>query len=646
MVLKGSTDHKVMIDSSCKATASYYFPVSQYVNANFGSVHSGTGVLEEVRLAVTNGQTFGHQGETDMFHQHEKAEADHGNVQALTSMGRKYFWGYGGVARDVNLAREFFERAAALHDPEALYNLGVFYANGQGGVEIDPIKSIEYFKQAANATTSPFPKALHAVGLHYLHNPNEQNFTLAKEYFVKAAKLNNEDAFFALGTMYMNGQGTIAVDIPRTVAFITISASLGSFRAMNFMAHALFDSTSWLAQYGRETRLRYRNEAILGAMNITSFVDAHTATTNTVSNKQINNNHDDNITSNSSNTTVDIAEELLTPSAFFSSFHVFRVYLPDGTVVPLPYPLGSSEGSCEAALPILKFLAEMSYRTKDLTRKALAKYIEGDYLTAVDLYEEGGNLGIKAAQENAAYLYEKISTIECSSYNSSSLSSQSVIMNNNYSLISILHGNNNTGTNMNVYSKGYSSSNQDITTTTTSTTSSNNFCHKLMNSLSLRQWKRLSDVREARAMKKVAQSILLQNNSFYDINKTNQDAALLYYLSASQGDSESLLELGWMFYNGKYNHIPKDQELALHIFQAAYHIEQKSYHQLKHQYQITKNDSVLHSIDPLPYHIHYRRWYSSRTSTTYGFAPLLALIKYHIDDLYESVWNVNITGIL
>lgn len=34
-------------------------------------------------------------------------------------------------------------------------------------------------------------------------------------------------------------------------------------------------------------------------------------------------------------------------------------------------------GSCQAALPLLKHLAEMSYRPKDLTRRALKEYLRG-----------------------------------------------------------------------------------------------------------------------------------------------------------------------------------------------------------------------------------------------------------------------------
>ena len=47
----------------CRAQASYYFPITQYVAAQYGSTHSGIGLLEEVRLMVSGGVApEGHAG--------------------------------------------------------------------------------------------------------------------------------------------------------------------------------------------------------------------------------------------------------------------------------------------------------------------------------------------------------------------------------------------------------------------------------------------------------------------------------------------------------------------------------------------------------------------------------------------------------
>jgi hypothetical protein len=48
--------------ADCAAAAAYYFPVTQYVAAQFGASHSGAGPLEEVRLIVSGGTPEGHRG--------------------------------------------------------------------------------------------------------------------------------------------------------------------------------------------------------------------------------------------------------------------------------------------------------------------------------------------------------------------------------------------------------------------------------------------------------------------------------------------------------------------------------------------------------------------------------------------------------
>lgn len=40
-------------------------------------------------------------------------------------------------------------KAAADHDPDAMYQIGIHYADGTGGVERDRNKAVEYFRKAA-----------------------------------------------------------------------------------------------------------------------------------------------------------------------------------------------------------------------------------------------------------------------------------------------------------------------------------------------------------------------------------------------------------------------------------------------------------------------------------------------------------------
>ena len=201
------------------------------------------------------------------------------------------------------------------------------------------------------------------------------------------------------------GKGT-AVDIPRSVAHLAVAASWGHVRSLNFLSHALYDADSWLMQYGREQVAVRRQKAMLnvltrddpvktkavissGESGTSSGVDASgtgkaeaggakidplTAKLdpldpnffNATANRYANNttklfsavlcltynatpllmffnlfcstqkSHDE--------ARVAFTDALLRSSLVFNELELIKIYLPDGTLVPLPYPLGSPEG--------------------------------------------------------------------------------------------------------------------------------------------------------------------------------------------------------------------------------------------------------------------------------------------------------------
>lgn len=60
-------------------------------------------------------------------------------------------------------------------------------------------------------------------------------------------------------------------------------------------------------------------------------------------------------------------EHTLPPWLRYDAKKKLRVLLPEESV-SLPFPVSSPEDSCRSALPMLKYIADMFYRTKDLTR--------------------------------------------------------------------------------------------------------------------------------------------------------------------------------------------------------------------------------------------------------------------------------------
>jgi TPR repeat protein len=205
--------------------AAHYFPVTQYVVSHYGAVDTGVGMLEEVRLLDTSGHPQGFGGEEDLMHQFTEAEALGGDPAAQTWLGKRYFWGWGGLTPDEVAARGWFERAAAQGEPEALYNLGVFHELGQAGFPMDREKSFQYFLRAANAA-NPFHMALHAVGNHYRYHPVEANHSLAREYYLKAADRDSPEALFSLAMMHKDGVGG-PVSVPHCVFYLRWGSSTG-----------------------------------------------------------------------------------------------------------------------------------------------------------------------------------------------------------------------------------------------------------------------------------------------------------------------------------------------------------------------------------------------------------------------------------
>jgi hypothetical protein len=286
------------------------------------------------------------------------------------------------------------------------------------------------------------------------------------------------------------------------------------------------------------------------------------------------------------------SDSLLYASPFFTDFNYIRIFLSDGTLIPLPYPLGSDDGSCEAALPLLKLLAEMSYRTKDTTRNAIKEYIQGHDWNAIDSYEEASMLGVKSAQENVAYLYDKL--ISAPPLNDSNDirrsdsyldNSNSIINNGDSKSITDGDDDSNNGRRINgliANIMSSTSSNSMITKARMiSNNNNNNYndhddnlrshcttytqCYNaVLSYLSHRYWRKVAKKGEPIAMRKVADyllqhsySTLIHSNSNSSngsstsrSRRSSDDAKLLYLMAGDKGDTQSLMQLGWMLFYG------------------------------------------------------------------------------------------------
>ena len=69
-------------------------------------------------------------------------------IKTNNNIAKIYKFGKGGVTKDWNLAKEYFEKAANEGDAVAMVNLATLYNTGGPNLEKDEEKSKKWFKKA------------------------------------------------------------------------------------------------------------------------------------------------------------------------------------------------------------------------------------------------------------------------------------------------------------------------------------------------------------------------------------------------------------------------------------------------------------------------------------------------------------------
>ena len=184
-------------------------------------------------------------------------------------IGKLYSFGY-GVEQDYSQAAKWYEKAVAEDNPFAVYSLGSLYHRGEG-VEQDDAKAYELYRMAAEHSEKPNAYAAYELGrmckdgigtapdeatsekwyrqayrgflsieqdmaddkLYYrLGQMNmggvgtEINLANAKQYFEKAAELDNKDALYGLGKLHLRKDPEY-YNPNKAVDYLTIAAKGG-----------------------------------------------------------------------------------------------------------------------------------------------------------------------------------------------------------------------------------------------------------------------------------------------------------------------------------------------------------------------------------------------------------------------------------
>ncbi|KAK8896208.1 hypothetical protein M9Y10_014103 [Tritrichomonas musculus] len=159
-----------------------------------------------------------------------KKAAKQGNPKAQYNLAVMYSKG-DGVDKNNKKAAKYYQKAADQDLPQAAFNLGVLYFKGSPELPADKEKAAELFEKTTvlNPNNS---KALYNLAIMHMKGEGvEKDEVKAREYFEKAAQLNNKDALLNLGLMYY--EGTAGVRKDKTMAFDCYkrSADLGNDKA-------------------------------------------------------------------------------------------------------------------------------------------------------------------------------------------------------------------------------------------------------------------------------------------------------------------------------------------------------------------------------------------------------------------------------
>lgn len=215
-------------------------------------------------------------------------------------IGKLYSFGY-GVEQDYGKAAQWYEKAG--NNPFALYSLGVLYRRGQG-VEQDEEKAFILFMKAAIHSTKPNTYAQYELGKMYqegigtaaspsdaekwyqkayqgflameqrmaddklYYRLGQMNLTgtgteislqKAGEYFEKAAELDNSDAMFGLGKLYLN-PAYEGYDVAKAVNFLLKAAKSGHSQAQYHLGKLFL--TGEVVTGNTEYALRWLEESV------------------------------------------------------------------------------------------------------------------------------------------------------------------------------------------------------------------------------------------------------------------------------------------------------------------------------------------------------------------------------------------------
>ncbi len=153
-------------------------------------------------------------------------------------IGKLFSFGY-GVEQDYTQAASWYRKAVSVGNPFAAYSLGSLYHRGQGVIKDDE-KAYELYRMAAEHPKTPNAYAAYELGRMCKNgigtDPNElaseKWYSIAYKGFIEIEKSMADDKlYYRLGQMNLNGVGT-EMDIRQAKTYFEKSAKLENLDAL------------------------------------------------------------------------------------------------------------------------------------------------------------------------------------------------------------------------------------------------------------------------------------------------------------------------------------------------------------------------------------------------------------------------------
>ncbi|KAL5258921.1 hypothetical protein ACHWQZ_G009404 [Mnemiopsis leidyi] len=172
--------------TTCPIQFAYHGVVADQFMAEWKRAESEDLIAERTRLK--HGELTHQEGTDDQVFQFLLMQAQQGNADAQANIGRMFYWGQGGVDRNIDEAFEMQRAAALQNHPDGLFDAGIMLLKGHG-TDKNTTKARQYLEKAAKAGHKGAPGTL-----GYLELNENGNVTGAVHYFNQSHQLGDTDA--------------------------------------------------------------------------------------------------------------------------------------------------------------------------------------------------------------------------------------------------------------------------------------------------------------------------------------------------------------------------------------------------------------------------------------------------------------------